>query len=54
MAARIAALIAENARIHDADCFNLTPATNVMNSAAEATLAADLGPRPPLGYPGDK
>jgi glycine hydroxymethyltransferase len=54
VAARIAALIAENARIHDADCFNLNPATNVMNPTAEAALAAGLGPRPSLGYPGDK
>jgi glycine hydroxymethyltransferase len=54
IAARIQALIAENARIHDADCFNLNPATNVMNPAAEAALSAGLGPRPSLGYPGDK
>jgi len=54
VAARIAALIADNARIHDADCFNLNPATNVMNPAAEAALSAGLGPRPSLGYPGDK
>jgi glycine hydroxymethyltransferase len=54
VAARIAALIAENARIHDADCFNLNPATNVMNPVAEAALSAGLGPRPSLGYPGDK
>jgi glycine hydroxymethyltransferase len=54
VADRIAALIAENARIHDTECFNLNPATNVMNPAAEAALSAGLGPRPSLGYPGDK
>ena len=51
---RIAALIARNAQIHDQDCFNLNPATNVMNPKAEAALARGLGSRPSLGYPGDK
>lgn len=51
---RIAALIARNRDIHDAECFNLNPATNVMNPRAEAALAAGLGSRPSLGYPGDK
>ncbi|MCX7643791.1 MAG: beta-eliminating lyase-related protein [Rhodobacteraceae bacterium] len=54
VAARIAALIARNRAIHDAECFNLNPATNVMNPRAEAALAAGLGTRPSLGYPGDK
>ncbi|HVU92902.1 MAG TPA: aminotransferase class I/II-fold pyridoxal phosphate-dependent enzyme, partial [Jatrophihabitans sp.] len=40
--------------IHDRDCVNLNPATNVMNPAAEALLAARLGSRASLGYPGDK
>jgi glycine hydroxymethyltransferase len=52
--ARIAALIARNAAIHDAECFNLNPATNVMNPRAEAVLAQGLSSRPSLGYPGDK
>ncbi|MFC4668795.1 serine hydroxymethyltransferase [Seohaeicola nanhaiensis] len=52
--ARIAALIDRNREIHDLDCFNLNPATNVMNPRAEAALAAGLGSRPSLGYPGDK
>nr|WP_170540400.1 aminotransferase class I/II-fold pyridoxal phosphate-dependent enzyme [Ruegeria arenilitoris] len=52
--ARIDALIARNSDIHDAECFNLNPATNVMNPRAEAALAAGLGSRPSLGYPGDK
>lgn len=54
VAARIARLIARNREIHDAECFNLNPATNVMNPAAEAALAGGLGSRPSLGYPGDK
>ena len=54
IADRIDGLIAQNRQIHDLDCFNLNPATNVMNPAAEAALAAGLGSRPSLGYPGDK
>lgn len=51
---RIETLIARNREIHEAECFNLNPATNVMNPKAEAVLAAGLGSRPSLGYPGDK
>ncbi|WP_170337129.1 serine hydroxymethyltransferase [Ruegeria arenilitoris] len=51
---QIETLIARNSEIHDAECFNLNPATNVMNPRAEAALAAGLGSRPSLGYPGDK
>ena len=54
IADRIGALIAENLAIHDHRCFNLNPATNVMNPRAEAALSAGLGSRPSLGYPGDK
>tara|TARA_R110001592_G_scaffold6515_2_gene34910 strand:- start:8166 stop:9488 length:1323 start_codon:yes stop_codon:yes gene_type:complete len=54
VAARIDALIARNRDIHDAECFNLNPATNVMNPRAEAALASGLGARPSLGYPGAK
>jgi glycine hydroxymethyltransferase len=54
VANRIEALIQRNAEIHDRDCFNLNPATNVMNPKAEAALARGLGSRPSLGYPGDK
>ncbi len=54
IADRIEALIARNREIHERDCFNLNPATNVMNPKAEAVLAAGLGSRPSLGYPGDK
>ena len=46
--------IALNRAIHDRDCVNLNPATNVMNPRAEAALASGLGSRPSLGYPGDK
>ncbi len=52
--ARIDDLIAENRQIHEADCINLNPATNIMNPKAEAALASGLGSRPSLGYPGDK
>jgi glycine hydroxymethyltransferase len=48
------ALVAENRAIHERDCVNLNPATNIMNPKAEALLAAGLGSRPSLGYPGDK
>ncbi len=53
-AAALDALIAENRKIHEVDCFNLNPATNVMNPKAEAAMGAGLGQRPSLGYPGDK
>ena len=52
--ARIEALAADNKRIHEAECFNLNPATNVMNPRAEALLSSGIGSRPSLGYPGDK
>lgn len=52
--ARISQLISDNRDIHERDCFNLNPATNVMNPRAEAVLAQGLGSRPSLGYPGDK
>ncbi|WP_435259977.1 serine hydroxymethyltransferase [Thioclava sp. FR2] len=52
--AHIEKLIRKNLEIHDSRCFNLNPATNVMNPRAEAALARGLGSRPSLGYPGDK
>ena len=52
--ARIDALATENATIHQAQCFNLNPAANVMSPKAEAMLSRGLGSRPSLGYPGDK
>ncbi|MDR7123775.1 aminotransferase class I/II-fold pyridoxal phosphate-dependent enzyme [Pseudotabrizicola sp. 4114] len=54
VSARIEALIAQNLQVHDQDCFNLNPATNIMNPRAEAALSRGLGSRPSLGYPGDK
>ena len=54
VADRIETLITANLRIHDRDCFNLNPATNVMNPKAESALSRGLGSRPSLGYPGDK
>lgn len=54
VADRIEALIVKNSEIHDRACFNLNPATNIMNPRAEAALARGLGSRPSLGYPGDK
>jgi glycine hydroxymethyltransferase len=47
-------LIADNKQIHDVECINLNPATNVMNPRAEQMLASGLGSRPSLGYPGAK
>jgi glycine hydroxymethyltransferase len=53
-ATEIARLIGQNSEIHDRDCINLNPATNVMNPKAEEVLAQGLGSRPSLGYPGVK
>jgi glycine hydroxymethyltransferase len=47
-------LVAQNKRIHELHGINLNPASNVMNPRAEALMAAGLGPRASLGYPGDK
>lgn len=47
-------LAKENRHIHEHACFNLNPATNVMNPRAEALLSSGIGTRPSLGYPGDK
>lgn len=52
--ASIERLIVVNTKIHDVDCINLNPATNVLNPRAEAVLARGLGSRPSLGYPGNK
>ena len=48
------ALVEENHAIHDQNCINLNPATNIMNPRTEALLAQGLSTRPSLGYPGDK
>ena len=52
--AALLGFVAENHRIHEQNCINLNPATNMMNPKAEALLAAGIGSRPSLGYPGDK
>jgi glycine hydroxymethyltransferase len=54
LADRIDSLIERNRAIHEWECANLNPATNVMNPRAEAALGAGLGTRPSLGYPGQK
>jgi glycine hydroxymethyltransferase len=54
IAAAIDRAIAVNRTIHEQDCVNLNPGTNVMNPRAEAALSSGLGSRPSLGYPGDK
>ncbi len=52
--ARIATLIARNRDIHDTECINLNPASNVMNPRAESALAAGLTTRASLGHAGAK
>ncbi len=52
--ARLDELVMKNRDIHEAACFNLNPATNVMNPRAESMLSSGIGSRPSLGYPGDK
>ena len=54
IAGKIEDLARRSREIHEEECFNLNPATNVMNPRAENILAAGLGSRPSLGYPGDK
>ena len=54
IAERLWSLADRNRAIHDRECFNLNPATNIMNPRAEAMLSTGLGSRPSLGYPRDK
>lgn len=54
VAAELDRLVEQNRQIHDRDCINLNPATNIMNPRAEAMLSAGLGSRASLGHPGDK
>ncbi len=51
IAARLENLAERNREIRQAECFNLDPASNVMNPKAEALLASGLGSSPSLGYP---
>ncbi len=50
----VESLIERNRVIHEVECVNLNPATNIMNPRAEAALSAGLGSRPSLGYAGAK
>jgi glycine hydroxymethyltransferase len=54
LAAEIDRLIEANRAIHERDCLNLNPATNVMAPRAEAALARGLGTRASLGHAGEK
>ena len=54
VAERLEELVARNRTIHQVECVNLNPASNVMNPRAEAMLSAGLGTRASLGYPGEK
>jgi glycine hydroxymethyltransferase len=54
IAQRLEQLAHENRTIHERNCFNLNPATNVINPRASALLSSGIGERPSLGYPGDK
>lgn len=51
---RIDDLVDRNREIHERDCINLNPASNVMNPRAEAALSSGLSTRASLGHPGDK
>lgn len=51
---RLQRLVERNRSIHDLECINLNPASNVMNPRAEAMLAAGLTTRASLGHAGDK
>ena len=51
---RIEELARRHRQIHDLECFNLNPASNIMNPVAEKMLASGLSTKPSLGYPGDK
>jgi glycine hydroxymethyltransferase len=51
---RIETLVFRNRAIHEDECVNLNPATNAMDPMAENLMAAGLGTRAALGYPGLK
>lgn len=54
LATRLESLALRNQTVHTRECFNLNPATNVMNPRAAALLSSGLSERPSLGYPNDK
>ncbi len=47
-------LAERNREIHEHECLNLNPATNVVPRRAEALLSSGLSSRPSLGHPGEK
>ncbi|MGI9616076.1 MAG: aminotransferase class I/II-fold pyridoxal phosphate-dependent enzyme, partial [Acidimicrobiales bacterium] len=51
---RLHELVQQSRAVHDLDCINLNPASNVMNPRSEAMLAVGLSTRASLGHPGDK
>ncbi len=51
---RVHALVTRTVEIHDRECVQLNPATNVMHPRAEAMLSSGIGTRPSLGYAGAK
>jgi glycine hydroxymethyltransferase len=46
IATRLQALAKQNREIHEQECFNLNPATNLMSPRAEAMLSSGIGSRP--------
>jgi glycine hydroxymethyltransferase len=52
--AQVHSLVARTVEIHDRECVQLNPATNVMHPRAEAMLSSGIGTRPSLGYAGAK
>ena len=54
LSTRLESLAMRNRVIHERDCFNLNPATNVINPRTAELLASGLSERPSLGYPADK
>jgi glycine hydroxymethyltransferase len=52
--AKVHALVGRTVEIHDQECVQLNPATNVMHPRAEAMLSSGIGTRPSLGYAGAK
>jgi glycine hydroxymethyltransferase len=52
--AEVETLLAQHEQFMDRDCLSLYAGTNIMNPRAARLLAAGVGSRPSLGYPGDK
>ena len=54
LVARVETWVGHQERWTDDECINLNAATNVMSPRARALMGSTLGPRPSLGYAGDK